>query len=118
MCGGKIEISVEPPPGAQFSRQQSNHRQTRPLAEAERLKELLLGMLKRRTYGIDSGNWQASTSVLQIGVCGKLLRSQKESNVSRSLISTKTVLKHQSFRYIQAAVPGVRVLYLICCPDT
>ena len=48
--------------GRQFPGQQSDQGDPRPLPGPERLKELLLGVLKGRTNCVDGGNRQAGTS--------------------------------------------------------
>src|ERR1700722_13891379 len=77
--GGYVEITAESSSGTQFSREHSNQGQARPLAEAKRLQKLLLGVLKRGIYGVDSGNWQACTSALQIGPCKKYSEEKKRA---------------------------------------
>ena len=95
--GGDIKITVASSAGTKLSRQQSNQCQPRPLAESERLQKLLLGVLKRRTYGVDSGNRQARTSTVQIGPCKKYSEDGKRAMFSRSLYITKAFLWHQKF---------------------
>jgi hypothetical protein len=48
--------------GTEFARQKSHQRQLRPLIDAERFQELLLGVLKGRINGVNGGNRQARTS--------------------------------------------------------
>src|SRR6266849_5934947 len=77
--GGYIEITVASSAGTKFSGQQPNQGQARPLAEAERLEELPLGVFKCRIYCVDGGNWQACTSVPQIGPCKKYSEDSKRA---------------------------------------
>jgi len=49
------------------------------LAETKWLEKLLPGVLKRRIYGVDSGNWQACTSALRIELCREsTLKTERE----------------------------------------
>jgi hypothetical protein len=57
-----IEIAASA--GTHFSRESSDQSQPRPLAEAERSQELLLGVAKRGIDGISRRDWQARTSLL------------------------------------------------------
>jgi hypothetical protein len=45
-----------------FARQEADEREASPLSEAERTKELLLGMFECRNDAIDGRDWQGSTS--------------------------------------------------------
>jgi hypothetical protein len=48
--------------GTHLASQQTDKRKTDPLAETERSKELLSGVLKRRIDEVDGGDRQAGTS--------------------------------------------------------
>jgi hypothetical protein len=48
--------------GTQFPGQQSHEGKPRPLAEAKRLQQLPLGMLKGGRNRVHGGEWQARTS--------------------------------------------------------
>src|SRR5258708_7540854 len=114
MGGGRyIEITVASATRSQLSRQQSNHCQPRPLAETKGLKKLLPGVLKRRIYGVDSGNWQVGTSAQRNGLASKVPRRQEESNICEYRSLPKLSSGIQVFRYIRTAVSGLTVLYLI-----
>ena len=63
MRRGHVEIEVASSPGTHFPSQESHEGQPCPLAKAEWLRQLLLGVLKGGMDCILSGNLQASTSV-------------------------------------------------------
>jgi hypothetical protein len=74
-----MEISVAPSPGSQFARKHANQGESHPLAEAKRLQKLLLGVLERRIYGVDSGYRQVYTSVPKIGLSRKYSEAKKRA---------------------------------------
>src|SRR5260370_13447893 len=81
MGGGRyIEITVASATRSQLSRQQSNQCQPRPLAATKGLKKLLPAVLKRRIYGVDSGNSQVGTSAQKNGLTSMVPRTLKQSN--------------------------------------
>jgi hypothetical protein len=55
---GQIEVGAVAPAGPQFSRQQPDKSQLRPLANAKRLEQLLLGMLDGQRDRVHGRNWQ------------------------------------------------------------
>jgi hypothetical protein len=66
-----------------FSREQSHEGKPQPLSGAKRLEELLLGVMKRGTDGIDCGNRQTGTS----------LQGLNRSKVQRSTAQVKSILR-------------------------
>jgi hypothetical protein len=52
----RAKVKIAPAaPGAQFAGEKPHQREARPLAETERSKKLLFGVLERRTDAINRG---------------------------------------------------------------
>jgi hypothetical protein len=94
-----IEIAASA--GTHFSRESSDQSQPRPLAEAERSQELLLGVAKRGIDGISRRDWQARTSVLRIPrrteSTAKMLRDQSSFSQSGSALIAQSPQELRSY---------------------
>lgn len=62
MRDGKIKAIEITSAGVQFGGEESNQRQTRPLAQPKRTKKLVASMLERGLNAIESGDRQGLTS--------------------------------------------------------